>query len=197
MRTSTKLSLFIVYILPALLTTSRALADDTESSERAFRIDAMAPEMHELVSPDAELELLGDRYGLTEGPLWMDDGNDGFLLFTDLISNAIFKWTPAEGTSVFLDDAGYSGNDINNAGFQAMRGRMRVILIGPNGLTLDPQGRAAWCAMRSWAARSATLTWLSRAPRPRAWPPRWPGNTAATPHRTKLSARPRTRRRQG
>jgi gluconolactonase len=69
------------------------------------------------------------------------------LLFTDLISNAIFKWTESEGTSVFLDEAGYSGDDINNAGFQARRGRMRVILIGPNGLTADPQGRPVWCAM--------------------------------------------------
>jgi gluconolactonase len=147
MRTRTNLSLSTVSILLVLAATSHALADDTESAQRAFRIKAMSPEMHDLVGPDAELELLGDRYGLTEGPLWMDDAEDGFLLFTDLISNAIFKWTPEEGTSVFLDDAGYSGDDINNAGFQAMRGRMRVILIGPNGLTLDPQGRPAWCAM--------------------------------------------------
>jgi len=140
-------SLNLVPTVLAFFTASIALADETDSSAREFRIETFKPEMNELVSNDAELELLGDRYGLTEGPLWMDDGQGGFLLFTDLISDAIFKWTPAEGNSVFLDDAGYSGDDINNAGFQAMRGRMRVILIGPNGLTLDPQGRLVWCAM--------------------------------------------------
>lgn len=147
MRTGKKSILAIVPVILALVTTSKVLADVSGPVERQFGIEVLAPEMHELVSTDAELELLGDRYGLTEGPLWMDSDEGGFLLFTDLISNAIFKWTHGEGTSVFLDNAGYSGHDIDNAGFQARRGRMRVILIGPNGLTLDPQGRPVWCAM--------------------------------------------------
>lgn len=137
---------FVAAIL-ALICTVNVFADEPASAVRDFSIEVLAPEMHELVSSDAKLELLDDRYGLTEGPLWMDSDDGGYLLVTDLIANAIFKWTPEEGTSVFLDEAGYTGDDINNAGFQAMRGRMRVILIGPNGLTLDPQGRPVWCAM--------------------------------------------------
>jgi len=139
-----------LYVVSAVLLTllaSQALAAEELPRVREFSIKKMAPELDELVSPDAELELLGDRYGLTEGPLWVDSDEGGHLLFTDLIANAIFKWTAKEGTTVFLDQAGYSGDDINNAGFQARRGRMRVILIGPNGLTLDPEGRPVWCAM--------------------------------------------------
>ncbi len=47
---------------------------------------------------------------------------------------------------MFLDNAGYSGNDINNAGAQSRRGRGHVLFIGPNGTTLDAQGRLVWCA---------------------------------------------------
>ncbi len=139
----------ILNILVAILAicfTAGALAQDTVKV-REFSIEKLSPQLDALISPDAELELIGDRYGLTEGPLWVDSEDGGYLLFTDLISDAIFKWTEAEGDSLFIDKAGYTGDDINNAGFQARRGRMRVILIGPNGLTLDTEGRPVWCAM--------------------------------------------------
>ncbi len=142
-----KISLNIIHAFIFLVITLNVFADEPSTGERGFRIEKMAPELDDLVSPDAELQLLGDRYGLTEGPVWVDSDDGGYLLFTDLISNVIFKWAPDEGTSVFLEQAGYSGDDINNAGFQARRGRMRVILIGPNGLTLDSQGRPVYCAM--------------------------------------------------
>ena len=67
------------------------------------------------------------------------------LLLSDLTANVIYKWTP-KGVSVYLDKAGYSGTDINNAGTQTKRGRVAVIMIGPNGEALDPQGRLVWCA---------------------------------------------------
>jgi gluconolactonase len=145
----TVLNLFpaLAFSLIALYVGAADNANAGGNPESSFRIEKLSPKLDELLSPDAELQLLGDRYGLTEGPLWVDDAAGGYLLFTDLISNVIFKWTAAAGDSVFLEDAGYSGDDLNNAGFQARRGRMRVILIGPNGLTLDNQGRPVWCAM--------------------------------------------------
>jgi gluconolactonase len=119
---------------------------DSEPVERFFTIEQHAPGMEELISPGAELELLGDRYGLTEGPVWVDSTDGGYLLFADLISNVIYKWAANEGTSVFLEDAGYTGDDIYTTGTQTLRGRMHVLLIGPNGITLDPQGRVVYCA---------------------------------------------------
>ncbi len=120
--------------------------DSSQPAERFFTIEQNAPGLEELISPGAELQLLGDRYGLTEGPLWVDSDDGGYLLFADLISNVIYKWAPKEGTSVFLENAGYSGDDIFTAGTQTIRGRMQVLLIGPNGITLDPQGRVVYCA---------------------------------------------------
>ena len=131
--------------LVAVFAAGTALAEE-EPTERFFSIERNAPGMEELISPGAELELLGDRYGLTEGPVWVDSEDGGYLLFADLISNVIYKWAPKEGTTVFLENAGYTGNDIYTAGTQTLRGRMHVLLIGPNGITLDPEGRVVYCA---------------------------------------------------
>jgi gluconolactonase len=113
---------------------------------RDFRIVRSDPMLDEVVSSDARLELIGDRFGLTEGPVWVPDGDDGFLLFSDLISNVIYRWAPGEPISVYLDRAGYSGNELTKAGFQTRRGRMAVLLIGPNGLSLDADGRLLYLA---------------------------------------------------
>ena len=123
-----------------------AAGEDSAPAERFFTIEQNAPGLDELISPGAELQILGTRYGLTEGPVWVDDDAGGFLLFADLISNVIYKWAAKEGTSVFLENAGYTGDDIYTAGTQTKRGRMHVIMIGPNGITLDPEGRVVYCA---------------------------------------------------
>jgi len=100
------------------------------------------PALDALVSPKARPELLkGDYFGALEGPVWVDDGRSGYLLFSDMAANAIYKWTPAGQLSVFLDKSGYTGNDINNVGGQYSNGRLHLLNIGSNGLTLDGEGR--------------------------------------------------------
>jgi len=84
---------------------------------------------------------------MTEGPLWIDDAAGGHLLFSDIPANAIYKWTPDGELSVYMEEAGYTGDDILNAGAQSTSGRRHIILIGPNGLTLDPRGRLLIAAM--------------------------------------------------
>jgi sugar lactone lactonase YvrE len=96
------------------------------------------------VSPDAMLETIGDRFGLTEGPVWVQDGASGHLLFSDLIANVIYKWKRDGDLSVFLENI-YDGPDILNVGQQTRRGRMHVIIIGANGLTLDREGVLIFC----------------------------------------------------
>jgi gluconolactonase len=114
---------------------------------RPFGIVRHDAALDRLVSSDAELELIGDRFGLTEGPVWVPDGGDGYLLFSDLISNVIYRWDSDDSEiSVFLERSGYSGDDITHAGYQTRRGRMAVLLIGPNGLSLDAEGRLIYLA---------------------------------------------------
>jgi gluconolactonase len=132
--------------LLALVTLTSAGAQGVAPEARPFSIERVDPALDEVVAPDAELELLGDRFGLLEGPVWVADNAGGFLLFSDLISNVIWKLTAGRELSVYLENAGYSGSDLLNAGTQTRRGRMHVLLIGPNGLTLDREGRLIYCA---------------------------------------------------
>jgi gluconolactonase len=116
--------------------------------ERPFGIVRMDPALDAVIAPDAKLELIAEGFGLTEGGVWLPASHPQGpgLLFSDLTANVIYKWAPDGVVSVFLDKAGYTGNDINNAGTQTQRSRMAVIMIGPNGTALDPQGRLVWCA---------------------------------------------------
>jgi len=105
------------------------------------------PALDALISANAKAELLkGDFFGATEGPVWVDDpsassGQAGYLLFSDMAANVIYKWMPSGQLSVFLEKSGYTGSDVNNVGGQYTNGRLHLLLIGSNGLTLDREGR--------------------------------------------------------
>ena len=52
-----------------------------------FKIVKLDPALDAIISPDAKLETIGDRFGLAEGPVWMPGprgAQDGFLLFSDI-----------------------------------------------------------------------------------------------------------------
>jgi gluconolactonase len=134
------------WLATATLTALPLAAQPPDPAPRPFRIVRADSKLDAVISGDARLELIGDRFGLTEGPVWVPDAGEGFLLFSDLISNVIYRWAPGEPISVYLDRAGYSGSELTKAGFQTRRGRMAVLLIGPNGLSLDGEGRLLYLA---------------------------------------------------
>lgn len=113
----------------------------------AFRIERLDPALDSVIAPDAQLETLGDRFALTEGPVWVREGNDGYLLFSDNAANVIYKWQRGHPLSVFLEKSGFTGSDISGVGAQTYAGRVPILLIGSNGLALDPQGRLVVTAM--------------------------------------------------
>src|SRR5690606_25038032 len=41
------------------------------------------------VSPDAELELLASVFSLNEGPVWVPEGESGYLMIAGLIDNVM------------------------------------------------------------------------------------------------------------
>jgi gluconolactonase len=92
------------------------------------RLDPEA--MDELLAKEAVIEKLASGFNWSEGPLWMPEG---YLLFSDVPQNIIFKWDPAGGVSVFLQPSGYTGEE--------PRGGQP----GSNGLTRDKQGRLIAC----------------------------------------------------
>jgi gluconolactonase len=114
-----------------------------------FRIERLDPALDDVIASNAQLETLGDRFALTEGPVWMpgENGQPGFLLFSDNAANVIYKWSAGNPLSVFLENSGFTGRNNTNVGAQTVAGRVAILLIGSNGLALDPQGRLVVTAM--------------------------------------------------
>ena len=114
---------------------------------RPFKVVRLDPALDAIISTDAKIEILGEHFGLTEGPVWIQDPAGGYLLFSDCAANVIYKWMAGKPLSVYLEKSGYTGTDTLNVGQQTVSGRLAILLIGSNGLALDPQGRLIITAM--------------------------------------------------
>ena len=117
----------------------------TAQSSSDLGVERLDPALDALIASGTTPELLiGDYFGLLEGPVWVRDGE--YLLFSDLAANRIYKWTPDGQLSTFLDRSGFIGTDSSRAGFELNNGRLQVIVLGSNGITIDPQGHVVFCA---------------------------------------------------
>lgn len=93
----------------------------------ATKIERLDPALDKLIAPDAKVEILGEGYAWSEGPVWVKSG--GYLLFSDIPNNVIHRWKQGEGVRQYLKPAGYTGTEPRGGE------------TGSNGLTLDSQGR--------------------------------------------------------
>lgn len=73
------------------------------------RIDRWDPALDASVPRDWKVEKLAEGFGWAEGPLWVRSG--GYLLFTDVPGNRIWKWSEAEGLEKFLEPSGATNPD--------------------------------------------------------------------------------------
>ena len=72
-------------------------------------IDRLDPALDAIVPRNAKLEILkADYFGNVEGPVWVQEGQSGYLLFTDISANHIYKWSPDGTISMFLDRTGFN-----------------------------------------------------------------------------------------
>ena len=98
---------------------------------RAPAIRSLDPRFALLVPETTRIEKVVEGHQWVEGPLWVPDG--GYLLFSDVVKNAIYRWKDGEGESVFLQPSGYTGS----APFAGAE-------PGSNGLALDAAGRVVF-----------------------------------------------------
>jgi gluconolactonase len=89
------------------------------------------PNFFTLIELSAPIEKLASGFDWSEGPVWFKDG--GYVVFSDVPSNTVYRWKAGEGMSVFLRPSGYTG--------ATPRGGEP----GSNGLTVDSQGRLVLC----------------------------------------------------
>ncbi|MGI0029846.1 MAG: SMP-30/gluconolactonase/LRE family protein [Nitrososphaera sp.] len=122
----------LVLSVIALHTSALAAQHKHASSTSDRRIVRLDPRFDMLVPRDAVLEKIADGFAWVEGPVWNRKG--GFLLFSDVPNNSIFKWKAGEGVSLFLKSSGYTGTE-------PFPGREP----GSNGLAFDREGRLVFC----------------------------------------------------
>jgi gluconolactonase len=120
--------------------------DGPPPEAKPFSITRSDPALDDIIAPNAQLTELARGFGLTEGGLWITEGNSGYWIFAGLLDNVLYKVTPQKQVSIFMEKAGYTGTDVDRVGAQTRSGRSHVLLIGPSCTGMDHQGRVIWCA---------------------------------------------------
>ena len=98
-----------------------------------IEIVRLNPQFDKLVPPNVTVQRIVSGRKWTEGPVW--NRRDGYLLFSDIPTNAVIKWHESNGTSLFLKPSGYTG-----------KARFEGPEPGSNGLALDLQGQLVLAA---------------------------------------------------
>ena len=96
------------------------------------QIHRHSPALDAVVDPDAEIQQLAEGFIWSEGPVWVRQG--GYLLFSDVPGNVMYRWSEADGVSEFLNPSGYAGPPTD-----------AFAEPGSNGLALDAAGDLLVC----------------------------------------------------
>ena len=104
-------------------------------------VERLLPEIDQYVAPGAEIEILAEGFGWSEGPVWVDRLDA--VIFSDVPANKAYKWDEKDGLSVFLDPSGYTG--IAPRGKKGGLNAENRDESGSNGLVLDANGVLTIC----------------------------------------------------
>ena len=97
----------------------------------------LSSEMDSIIPPGAEVEVLAEDFDWAEGPVWVESrvgGESGYLLFTDVPQNVIWRWSETNGLSEFMRPSGFDGEDGSH-----------LREPGANGLVIEPSGALLMC----------------------------------------------------
>jgi len=114
--------------LPLNAGSGRAYAAETPATV-PVKVERLDPALDQIIPDQPRLEKVatGPGFTWTEGPVWIPAG---YLLFAEIPSNSIRKWTPGVGVSVFMQPSGWK-DSTPYTGPEP----------GSNGMTLDGRGR--------------------------------------------------------
>lgn len=105
--------------------------DKTKVLQTIGSVERVDSAINKLIPADAKIEILASGFEWAEGPLWLE--GQQALIFTDVPTNKVWKWTEEDSLSLFLTPSGYLGD------------RTDKREPGANGLTLDAQGNLILC----------------------------------------------------
>ncbi len=130
----------LVFILLTLLacspTANDTSSETTEENQPSYptvgSVERSDAELDQVVPIDAQLELLAEGFDWSEGPVWVPEG-EGYLLFSDIPPNRVYKWAAGDSISLYLEPAGFSGDDFTGKE------------PGSNGLLIDSDSHLILC----------------------------------------------------
>jgi gluconolactonase len=87
---------------------------DADVAADGPRVESLTPDFGDFVSPDAEIEVLAEGHGWTEGPVWVPELEG--LLYSDIPANAIYLYREGIGSEPWLEptDEDPSGSGASN-----------------------------------------------------------------------------------
>jgi len=123
------------FLLILLALAACSAPQSQESLEQEFMtigsVERLDSALDTLIPVGAEIELLASGFEWAEGPLWLEEQQA--LIFTDVPTNTIWKWTEKDSLSLYLSPSGYLGD------------RTDKREPGANGLALDAAGNLILC----------------------------------------------------
>jgi gluconolactonase len=95
-------------------------------------IEVYHPDIAHILRMSANPVLLTSDFGFIEGLLWH---KGGYLIFSDLARNKIYKYSKLQGVEVFLDQSGFDG----------LPTLLHSNHVGSGGIHYDQQGNLIFC----------------------------------------------------
>lgn len=128
MKTFLKLCPVLSLVALTGIVTSSASGDEPKPKKPLGTIERLDPRFDEIVPKDAVVETLADGFNWSEGPVWFPE-EGGYLLFSDVPENVVFRWDEKNGVKPFLKPSGYTGKTPRSGE------------PGSNGLLRGPDGK--------------------------------------------------------
>jgi gluconolactonase len=122
-----------IALLASLALAPPSMAAQETPRDTVGRVERIDAALDAIVPADAKIEKLADGFEWAEGPVWVKDG--GFLLFSDVARNTVFRWNEADGAKPCLNPSGFTGKPGDYKGREP----------GSNGLAVGPDGALVLC----------------------------------------------------
>ncbi len=125
-------SIFVSFLILLSCTSPKEqIAEAPAQFQTIGSVERLDSAINSLIASDAQIEVLASGFEWAEGPLWLEEQQA--LIFTDVPTNKIWKWTEKDSLSLCLTPSGYLGD------------RTDKREPGANGLALDAEGNLILC----------------------------------------------------
>ena len=104
---------------------------NVNSIAEQFNVSIHDKAAQSLIDPNASFEILATGLKWSEGPLWVPELQA--ILFSDVPTNKIYKWSEQDSLSVYLEYSGHTGEENKESN------------RGSNGLLLNTENQLLLC----------------------------------------------------